>query len=133
MIRRPPRSTQSRSSAASDVYKRQAWTFSVFLVSSVACEIYCAVFLVETKGRSRTEVVALLSDTDKGPIKEGYGALGTQDDLHSNAAKANGGTENNTPGGETKPPAATNQRWIQKISLVKIIKSSIANYSLFEC
>ena len=25
MIRRPPRSTQSRSSAASDVYKRQAW------------------------------------------------------------------------------------------------------------
>src|SRR5450756_3165126 len=25
MIRRPPRSTQSRSSAASDVYKRQLW------------------------------------------------------------------------------------------------------------
>eukprot|EP01015_Nassula_variabilis_P025442 TRINITY_DN4976_c0_g1_i9.p2 TRINITY_DN4976_c0_g1~~TRINITY_DN4976_c0_g1_i9.p2 ORF type:complete len:112 (-),score=35.99 TRINITY_DN4976_c0_g1_i9:183-518(-) len=25
MIRRPPRSTQSRSSAASDVYKRQTW------------------------------------------------------------------------------------------------------------
>ena len=25
MIRRPPRSTQSRSSAASDVYKRQGW------------------------------------------------------------------------------------------------------------
>src|SRR5450756_3158784 len=25
MIRRPPRSTQSRSSAASDVYKRQMW------------------------------------------------------------------------------------------------------------
>src|SRR5680860_1750783 len=25
MIRRPPRSTQSRSSAASDVYKRQQW------------------------------------------------------------------------------------------------------------
>ena len=27
MIRRPPRSTQSRSSAASDVYKRQAYEF----------------------------------------------------------------------------------------------------------
>src|SRR5450756_3253078 len=27
MIRRPPRSTQSRSSAASDVYKRQIYTF----------------------------------------------------------------------------------------------------------
>eukprot|EP01016_Furgasonia_blochmanni_P057489 TRINITY_DN9995_c0_g1_i11.p1 TRINITY_DN9995_c0_g1~~TRINITY_DN9995_c0_g1_i11.p1 ORF type:complete len:576 (+),score=103.14 TRINITY_DN9995_c0_g1_i11:180-1730(+) len=103
-----------------------AWTFSVFLVSSVACEIYCAVFLVETKGRSRTEVVALLSDTDKGPIKEGYGALGTQDDLHSNAAKANGGTENNTPGGETKPPAATNQRWIQKDLIGQ-------NYQIIDC
>ena len=28
MIRRPPRSTQSRSSAASDVYKRQGYTFA---------------------------------------------------------------------------------------------------------
>src|SRR5450756_722252 len=27
MIRRPPRSTQSRSSAASDVYKRQVWSW----------------------------------------------------------------------------------------------------------
>src|SRR5680860_703567 len=30
MIRRPPRSTQSRSSAASDVYKRQPGFFSFF-------------------------------------------------------------------------------------------------------
>ncbi|GAB5802026.1 hypothetical protein JMUB7516_27350 [Staphylococcus aureus] len=30
MIRRPPRSTQGVSSAASDVYKRQAYTQSVF-------------------------------------------------------------------------------------------------------
>src|SRR5680860_1919050 len=29
MIRRPPRSTQSRSSAASDVYKRQVWQWFV--------------------------------------------------------------------------------------------------------
>src|SRR5450756_2100556 len=29
MIRRPPRSTQSRSSAASDVYKRQLWVWVV--------------------------------------------------------------------------------------------------------
>ena len=28
MIRRPPRSTLDRSSAASDVYKRQAWNFA---------------------------------------------------------------------------------------------------------
>eukprot|EP00657_Telonema_sp_P-1_P000857 TRINITY_DN11734_c0_g1_i1.p2 TRINITY_DN11734_c0_g1~~TRINITY_DN11734_c0_g1_i1.p2 ORF type:complete len:101 (-),score=5.77 TRINITY_DN11734_c0_g1_i1:383-685(-) len=33
MIRRPPRSTQSRSSAASDVYKRQALRVLFFLVS----------------------------------------------------------------------------------------------------
>src|SRR5680860_1067831 len=30
MIRRPPRSTQSRSSAASDVYKRQGFKFSTY-------------------------------------------------------------------------------------------------------
>ena len=29
MIRRPPRSTQSRSSAASDVYKRQDWAYTM--------------------------------------------------------------------------------------------------------
>src|SRR5665213_4352361 len=29
MIRRPPRSTQSRSSAASDVYKRQIWDLDI--------------------------------------------------------------------------------------------------------
>src|SRR5450756_57220 len=33
MIRRPPRSTQSRSSAASDVYKRQPWYTTV--ISSI--------------------------------------------------------------------------------------------------
>ena len=32
MIRRPPRSTQSRSSAASDVYKRQGVIYAVFFV-----------------------------------------------------------------------------------------------------
>eukprot|EP01015_Nassula_variabilis_P024852 TRINITY_DN4789_c0_g1_i24.p2 TRINITY_DN4789_c0_g1~~TRINITY_DN4789_c0_g1_i24.p2 ORF type:complete len:180 (+),score=53.94 TRINITY_DN4789_c0_g1_i24:1-540(+) len=34
-IRRPPRSTQSRSSAASDVYKRQSFTFVIFSASSL--------------------------------------------------------------------------------------------------
>src|SRR5680860_1860126 len=33
MIRRPPRSTQSRSSAASDVYKRQVMDLSIIIVS----------------------------------------------------------------------------------------------------
>ena len=35
MIRRPPRSTQSRSSAASDVYKRQKEASIGFLVGKV--------------------------------------------------------------------------------------------------
>src|SRR5665809_15491 len=42
MIRRPPRSTQSRSSAASDVYKRQTHTVlvkSTLLVVLLGCEI----------------------------------------------------------------------------------------------
>ena len=36
MIRRPPRSTQSRSSAASDVYKRQAISDAMLIVKTVA-------------------------------------------------------------------------------------------------
>ena len=39
MIRRPPRSTQSRSSAASDVYKRQAVAYEDFYFSSDFKEI----------------------------------------------------------------------------------------------
>src|SRR5450756_2521671 len=35
MIRRPPRSTQSRSSAASDVYKRQALHYVLFALSNL--------------------------------------------------------------------------------------------------
>ena len=38
MIRRPPRSTQSRSSAASDVYKRQGVEFEGFVRSSHGIE-----------------------------------------------------------------------------------------------
>ena len=39
MIRRPPRSTQSRSSAASDVYKRQVDDIAVYLVESMMNKI----------------------------------------------------------------------------------------------
>src|SRR5450756_2774922 len=37
MIRRPPRSTQSRSSAASDVYKRQPWVCFRWLLGRLGC------------------------------------------------------------------------------------------------
>ena len=36
MIRRPPRSTPSNSSAASDVYKRQRFTIPLFLVTAIS-------------------------------------------------------------------------------------------------
>ena len=39
MIRRPPRSTQSRSSAASDVYKRQVATCTIFNVKVLAANL----------------------------------------------------------------------------------------------
>src|SRR5450756_1954152 len=38
MIRRPPRSTQSRSSAASDVYKRQVFPDAVAMVATIALD-----------------------------------------------------------------------------------------------
>ena len=37
MVRRPPRSTLDRSSAASDVYKRQAIYIATFCVTVIAC------------------------------------------------------------------------------------------------
>src|SRR5450756_1838267 len=40
MIRRPPRSTQSRSSAASDVYKRQ-WSIYLWLVYGAIIIVAC--------------------------------------------------------------------------------------------
>eukprot|EP01015_Nassula_variabilis_P036249 TRINITY_DN9303_c0_g1_i1.p2 TRINITY_DN9303_c0_g1~~TRINITY_DN9303_c0_g1_i1.p2 ORF type:complete len:101 (+),score=47.73 TRINITY_DN9303_c0_g1_i1:8-310(+) len=47
MIRRPPRSTQSRSSAASDVYKRQiqnrSWRSQKFSDCTLKQSIYCSI------------------------------------------------------------------------------------------
>src|SRR5450756_3180011 len=43
MIRRPPRSTQSRSSAASDVYKRQAHARRIAECHDVAHEVFATI------------------------------------------------------------------------------------------
>ncbi|WP_460413961.1 hypothetical protein, partial [Staphylococcus aureus] len=40
MIRRPPRSTQGVSSAASDVYKRQPYSQSCYLPDPMTCLLY---------------------------------------------------------------------------------------------
>src|SRR5450756_232142 len=54
MIRRPPRSTQSRSSAASDVYKRQDPEISPFIPSDRIEETGChALVLVPVYSRER--------------------------------------------------------------------------------
>ena len=62
MIRRPPRSTQSRSSAASDVYKRQRDGFDVVFVENVydpdpTDEQYetTILYLIRDHGRLRIE------------------------------------------------------------------------------
>ena len=47
MIRRPPRSTQSRSSAASDVYKRQFMYDDILLGKIVEEKNYCKDFMLE--------------------------------------------------------------------------------------
>eukprot|EP01017_Pseudomicrothorax_dubius_P051258 TRINITY_DN9833_c0_g1_i2.p1 TRINITY_DN9833_c0_g1~~TRINITY_DN9833_c0_g1_i2.p1 ORF type:complete len:104 (-),score=21.36 TRINITY_DN9833_c0_g1_i2:45-356(-) len=45
MIRRPPRSTQSRSSAASDVYKRQGTRSVMMLQEAILSNLMCAMKL----------------------------------------------------------------------------------------
>src|SRR5450756_1003982 len=62
MIRRPPRSTQSRSSAASDVYKRQDYyrlegaLGTVGFISPVTCHFCpgCNRLRISAEGRMRT-------------------------------------------------------------------------------
>ena len=74
MIRRPPRSTQSRSSAASDVYKRQKGTYRRDYEGDFLCseEAVRAMFADQRDGGTDTEVLdnmaldALNTDTIKG-------------------------------------------------------------------
>src|SRR5450756_1357916 len=75
MIRRPPRSTQSRSSAASDVYKRQ-----VVLGSTVAEDLFAksnpigqTVQLVVNRARVNCRVLGVMAS-------KGGGGFGSQDD-----------------------------------------------------
>src|SRR5450756_1283795 len=64
MIRRPPRSTQSRSSAASDVYKRQVNDGTSAIYLSEQLEAVCSVgrhgrmgwFLLQTKGPRNADI-----------------------------------------------------------------------------
>src|SRR5450756_3218437 len=62
MIRRPPRSTQSRSSAASDVYKRQGQVVS--LVGSAMTAFGIGVWAWQVTGRATAlSIVAFFSFT----------------------------------------------------------------------
>src|SRR5680860_100921 len=77
MIRRPPRSTQSRSSAASDVYKRQPVTWSDDTVQTVAC--------IAKSGHDVAALVELLvhcaGDDGDGDVEVGDGCLEPLDAL----------------------------------------------------
>src|SRR5674536_183404 len=58
MIRRPPRSTLSSSSAASDVYKRQALLY--ILVSLIAPIVYLIVILTYKGGLSWSTILSFI-------------------------------------------------------------------------
>eukprot|EP00657_Telonema_sp_P-1_P005301 TRINITY_DN22587_c0_g1_i1.p1 TRINITY_DN22587_c0_g1~~TRINITY_DN22587_c0_g1_i1.p1 ORF type:complete len:117 (-),score=55.43 TRINITY_DN22587_c0_g1_i1:77-427(-) len=61
MIRRPPRSTQSRSSAASDVYKRQAKASEILTEEEVvaSCRTNNAVPRIKTHGVANDRLIPL--------------------------------------------------------------------------
>src|SRR5680860_1142381 len=67
MIRRPPRSTQSRSSAASDVYKRQEYLSCVCLSDYTGQNNYLYGFLLRDTSRRKKDPMNLLI-VDDTPI-----------------------------------------------------------------
>src|SRR5680860_1322030 len=80
MIRRPPRSTQSRSSAASDVYKRQ-----VIPLSKIPEDVQHAVVAIEDERFYEHNGVdfkailrALVTNLAEGSIKEGGSTITQQ-------------------------------------------------------
>src|SRR5450756_1867319 len=79
MIRRPPRSTQSRSSAASDVYKRQAQTTLVAASSDAANHVKSLAIDVE---RTLTAVGADTAASILGSARE------AQSSLHATSGEA---------------------------------------------
>ena len=69
MIRRPPRSTQSRSSAASDVYKRQGLTYQRDDIAKIA------VLLNDKLGASLFDEPMLKAALQRDPANRGLIAL----------------------------------------------------------
>ena len=60
MIRRPPRSTQSRSSAASDVYKRQVVNAYCYNDSYFALSIDRRIYVFDATGKVVADISCLL-------------------------------------------------------------------------
>src|SRR5450756_1149603 len=71
MIRRPPRSTQSRSSAASDVYKRQPWEGPALLEYR---DIYAGGRLVCSASPDTITIVNPATEEVVGAVPAGDGA-----------------------------------------------------------
>ena len=71
MIRRPPRSTQSRSSAASDVYKRQNYSMFAEIVCKDITQLRFVLHdqLQKIKGIERTETFISLEESFSRNVK----------------------------------------------------------------
>src|SRR5680860_685805 len=71
MILRPPRSTQSRSSAASDVYKRQVYelkikpSHGIGIFGEIDREIEISKFSLEVKNRLQTHYIRLIKSNEQ--------------------------------------------------------------------
>src|SRR5450756_3221669 len=79
MIRRPPRSTQSRSSAASDVYKRQMFDHPLLRLAVGGRHAYLEPDLIALHHRGRFHVVEIKSfpiiDGQADPAKVAAAAI----------------------------------------------------------
>ncbi|WP_460379443.1 phage antirepressor KilAC domain-containing protein, partial [Staphylococcus aureus] len=65
MIRRPPRSTRVRSSAASDVYKRQRWVTSDVLPAIRKHGIYATDNVIEQTLKDPDYIITVLTEYKK--------------------------------------------------------------------
>src|SRR5450756_1381344 len=95
MIRRPPRSTQSRSSAASDVYKRQPVYAFDRIVVPVGSEIIGKVTKIETlSGGKRTQAALNADFTPRRKVEIGFDELvlgdGRRFPLHTSVTPGSG-------------------------------------------
>src|SRR5665648_768749 len=83
MIRRPPRSTLSSSSAASDVYKRQIWIFinpgrpvMRYVMGKITPTALCNIQIGDLRNNRRTDIITVSNhNTRRVILSDGFGGL----------------------------------------------------------